>query len=672
MIEKRKSTVTYIINSEGEREEKQMTDHRVFSGYTEKIDEQRKTWYEQLAGKRLEWEDLAAARSTNEILGKMESVPLYQYLVNYLLYVWERGENHEIRYDQMISDLTDRVADAFKRNGMPEEKCAKAHVRDMLTTEWNREWDSFERAAGSRIFELGLGLGLPADDVEQLLQKAVRRAGFNYYDPEELIVYCALKFCGKDHYRCARAMLRDYRQAVPLRGKERTARFENTSEVRDQMLEMLEGSVEDGRLYSTDTYEPGTLNPGLAAFFSRHKAALPEVRTAAVVFEELLEKFIEAHRKDILDFKSTDRGSEEYAKAVLKVEYDAGRELELPAGTTFYALKGKEKRRVGFVLENAVVLPGREDVEVEIPVKGTEPQIICLAKKTTPGYVGKLVEMIPEERALKAGVMRAYTSSTLKYTGNPGEKQLAKGTICAVCSPGTVLPAGTLFTHEEFSYAADTECRAAVSADIPVRSEHPCRKGEKIAETGEIRYMDNPPEGILSVTNGKPVSRKEQTEKISKELFRDFLYVKDAERLGADERQIDRTLLGHWFTETEITSVRFSNIRKQADEKSKMTRAKMERPEVRRCDIITMAFLNFCADTDDDGEEYLIEAEPEAVYQDFLLYVNPLLRKCGMMPFYLQNPYEYLLAYLIQTDTPVDSLRNMWKIVNAGKEETDD
>ena len=29
-------------------------------------------------------------------------------------------------------------------------------------------------------------------------------------------------------------------------------------------------------------------------------------------------------------------------------------------------------------------------------------------------------------------------------------------------------------------------------------------------------------------------------------------------------------------------------------------------------------------------------------------------------------------AYLIQTDTPVDSLRNMWKIVNAGKEETDD
>lgn len=43
-----------------------------------------------------------------------------------------------------------------------------------------------------------------------------------------------------------------------------------------------------------------------------------------------------------------------------------------------------------------------------------------------------------------------------------------------------------------------------------------------------------------------------------------------------------------------------------------------------------------------------------------------------MMPFYLQNPYEYLLAYLIQTDTPVDSLRNMWKIVNAGKEETDD
>ena len=672
MIEKRKSTVTYIINSEGEREEKQMTDHRVFSGYTEKIDGQRKAWYEQLAGKRLEWEDLASAGSTNELLEKMESVPLYQYLVNYLLYAWEKGENQEIRYDQMISDLTDRVADAFKSNGMPEEKCAKAHVRDMLTTEWSREWDSFERAASSRVFELGLGLGLPADDVEQLLQKAVRRTGFNYYDPEELIIYCVLRFCTSDHYRCCQAMLRDYRAAVPLKGKEQSIWFEKTSEVRDQMLDMIEGTVEDGRLYSTDTYESGTLNPGLATFFSRHKAALPKVRTAAVEFEKLLEKFIESHRKDILDFKSTDRGSEEYAKAVLQVEYDAGREIRLPAGTTFYALKGKEKRRVGFVMENAALLPGREDIEVEIPVRGTEPQVICLAKKTTPGYVGKMTEMLPEEQALMAGVMRAYTSTTLKYTGNPGDKQTAKGTICAVCSPGTELPAGTLFTHDGFAYATETECRAAARADVSVRSEYPCRKGEKIAETGEIQYMDNPPEGILSVSNGKPVSRKEQTEKISKELFRDFLYVKDAERLGADERQIDRSLLGYWFTETEITSVRLSNIRKQADEKAKRNRTRLERSEVRRCDIITMAFLNFCADTDDEPDEYLIEADSEAVYQDFVRYVNPLLRKCGMMPFYLQNPYEYLLAYLIQTDTPVDSLRNMWKIVNAGKEETDD
>lgn len=102
-----------------------MTDHRVFSGYTEKIDEQRKAWYEQLAGKRLEWEELASAGSTNEVLGKLESVPLYQYLVNYLLYVWEKGENREIRYDQMISDLTDRVADAFKKNGMPEESARR-------------------------------------------------------------------------------------------------------------------------------------------------------------------------------------------------------------------------------------------------------------------------------------------------------------------------------------------------------------------------------------------------------------------------------------------------------------------------------------------------------------------------------------------------------------------
>ena len=104
-----------------------------------------------------------------------------------------------------------------------------------------------------------------------------------------------------------------------------------------------------------------------------------------------------------------------------------------------------------------------------------------------------------------------------------------------------------------------------------------------------------------------------------------------------------------------------------------MERKKMQHSEVRRCDIITLVFLNFCMDEDFQPiEEQVMEENAEYVYQDFVLEVNKYLRKCGMMPFYLQNPYECLLAYLIQTDSPAESLRNMWKIVSARKEGVDD
>lgn len=655
------------------RKEKQMAGGRVFSGYTKAIDEERESWYRELAGEKMEWEDLAASKTTNDLLRKFYFVPLYEYLTKYLLYVWEGRTEKEKVCGGTVDELVNHVRLVFRQNGMPEEKCSQTHIREMLTTEWNRTWDGFDRAAASRIFELGLGLGLPAEDVESLLQKAVKRAGFNYYNPEELMVYCALRFSSKEHYRCWQALLRDYSKVIPEGGGAQKVYHGSTADVRDRMQEGLERSAAGAGLYSTEECEPGTMNPELERFFAWHKSAVPDSRTAAVVFTELMEQFTGDHAQDILDFKRADRSTEEFAETVLKVEYDAQCEISLPAGSVFYALKGREKRKVCFVLEEDMVLPHRETVEAVIPVEGTETYAVCLSKKSTPGYAGKGVPMRPEQSALNAGVFSACTATTLKYTGRAGEMRRAGGDICAVCCPGTEIPAGTVFSIGTYSYRTLEHCRAAAFGDVRVRSVSPSREGRIIAETGEVRYMEHKPEGILAVSNRKPVRRKKTTDKITKELFRDFLYVKDAQRLGASERRIDGNLLGQWFMETEITSVRFSNIQKQAGGAKTLKRNIMENSEVRRCDIITLAFLNFCMDTDEQPvEEYVMEADPEAVYQDFVVYVNRYLRRCGMMPFYLQNPYECMLAYLIQTDTPVDSLRNMWKIANAGKESSDD
>ena len=650
-----------------------MADSRVFSGYTQTIEDKMAKWYEGLAGEKMEWEELAAAESTNDLLRKLKTVPLYQYIVNYLLYMWEGREEKVHICEETVEELTAHVTETFRSNGMPEKKCTYAHIREMLTTEWSRSWDSFDRAASGRIFELGLGLGLPVGDVEELLQKAVKRAGFNYYNSEELLVYCTLRFCEKNHYRCFQALMRDYGNIEPSEQKREKVHFNSTEEVRDQMTELLEHSMSGSEVYSSEECIPGTLNPELKKFFARYKAAVPQTRTASVIFMELFRQFTEVHEQEILDFKRMDRSTEEYAEAVLKVEYDAQREIHLPEGTVFYAVKGRERRHIQFILENETLLPRMETVEVRIPVQGTEAYKISLAKKKTPGYAGKGEELFPDQVAVRAGVISAYTASTLKYTGQVGEMRRAAGEIYAVCRPGTDIPAGTKFRIDNYTYETPKSVTANASGEVTVRSMAPSKEGAVIAETGEIRYIDNAVDGILVVYNEKPAKRKKTTEKITKELFRDFLYVKDAQRLDASERQIDGTLIGSWFTETEITSKRFSDIQRQADGTKQQKKNGMVNPEVRRCDIITMAFLNFCMDSDyQPYEECVMENDTEAVYKDFLIYVNGYLRKCGMMPFYLQNPYECMLAYLMQTDTPVDSLRNMWKIVNAGKEGADD
>ena len=242
-----------------------MNYQRVFSGNTELIDGQREEWYKSLKGERIEWEDLAAAHSTGELLEQLDTVPLYEYIVNYLRCIWEDAGKDTV-YENVIRLLTERISQEFSKNGMPEEKCRPSHIREMLTTEWSREWDNFENAASRRIFELALGLQLPAQDVEQLLQKAVKRAGFNYYDPEELFVWCALQFAPGRCYLCFEALMRDYKMIAPAKEKKEKRNFANTAEVRDQLEDVIRSNI-GGRLYSSEECEPGTMDPAFEIFY---------------------------------------------------------------------------------------------------------------------------------------------------------------------------------------------------------------------------------------------------------------------------------------------------------------------------------------------------------------------------------------------------------------------
>ena len=62
------------------------------------------------------------------------------------------------------------------------------------------------------------------------------------------------------------------------------------------------------------------------------------------------------------------------------MEYDAQQEIVLPAGAIFYAVRGRKKQKVSFVLEKETILPVQENVNVVISVQGTEKYEVCLAK----------------------------------------------------------------------------------------------------------------------------------------------------------------------------------------------------------------------------------------------------------------------------------------------------
>lgn len=86
--------------------------------------------------------------------------------------------------------------------------------------------------------------------------------------------------------------------------------------------------------------------------------------------------------------------------------------------------------------------------------------------------------MIPDEAALRAGVLFANTATTLRYTGKPGEMRYAEGEICAVCRPGAEIPEGTAFYIDNYTYKILKNCTANASEEIKVRSTDPSRECE--------------------------------------------------------------------------------------------------------------------------------------------------------------------------------------------------
>lgn len=637
----------------------------VFSGETKLINDVRFSdkWYPDFDEKRVDWDDLIESKTVREFIGSMKFIPLYQYITNYLYFWFYKKQPEGEITSAMLDELIAKTAAEFRKNKMPAAKCKESHIREMLTTEWSREWDNFENASTDRIFELALGLNLPIEDVEELLQKAVKRAGFNYHDSEELLTYCVIRYQKEDRFQCLKALQRDYKVLEKIEDQEEIEVRSETIEVRNELESMMEGEI-----YASNDYQLAKLNPGLKYFLEKYKADEISARTAARVFDDLYQKIIGRCADEILTYKKSNRASENdsCAETTLRVTYDAEKEVIIPKDTIFYAKRNERLYGtvyVEFCTIKEEKLPACDYVEIRIPIRGCKQHLIEKDKKQIPCYIKKQEALSLKNPEEITGLKEIFTETTVKYSGKVGQLGYAEGVLVAKAVPGTEIPEGTVFCYGAWEYASTEDVMTEATWDIEVESVTSYNAGAFVTDTNTIVYMKKQLDGILDVTNPKPVKMREITNTISKEVFREYLYGHNLVDLQRGEEKEMEPLLGRWFTETEITSVRLSKIQKQLEAERK---SDMQKNEVRRCDIITLAFLYFCCnftEEDFDGSEECLRA----VYNDFLDVVDTCLEECRMMPFYLANPYERLLAYLLVTDTPVDSLRNMWIIVNAGR-----
>ncbi len=639
---------------------------KVQSGETEVINKKSfgTSWYGGFHDEDvMEWEDFVELPSVRAFLERLDFVPLYKYLVNYTYYWFYKKQLQGEASDEIVNDLVRKTVGEFKKNKMPSAKCKPSYVREMLTTEWSRTWDNFEKSSTERVFDLAFGLNLPVEDVSELLQKAVKRADFNYYDVEELLTYCVLSFQDGNRYPCFQALRKDFEKIEAADGQYTETR-KNTEAVGRALRAGMKNS---GKIYKDDTFEFENLNENLKFFLAQCKAEVISGRTAARVFQELYNEVVEKYRETILEFKKVYRTSEEFAKTTLEITYDARQEIALPANTIFYAKKENQKEAYCIEFQNPkeTVLPRQNASDVMIPIQSMDGVVVEKDNKRPACYIGggkKLTLQSPETFALSD----IKTDRALKYDKADGTVY-ARGYAKAKALPGTMIPKGTVFLFEEKQCQSteDVEVKARAVATVDVVCTTPNEPGKKVTEKETITYMKQKIGGIYSITNPKAVEIKEVTDSISKELFREYLYRHNAEDIMAAQNEDVENLLGIWFTETEITSVRFSKIQAQEKvQKKKQAANGMRKNEVRRVDIITLAFMLFCDEILEEERDGSVDSLV-GIYQDFVQKVNSYLTECRMMPFYLANPYECFLAFLLKTDEPVDSLRITWEIVRA-------
>lgn len=672
----------------------------ITSGYTKEFSASLPQWYrrEDTADQIQGWDELMEQKDTYALLRRLQPVPFYRYILRYLVAAhsadlkraaksggidtdkkdWEnayalavfREIEENPKRKPLLKAVAQLVMNDFAANGCaPEDKTDTVYGSLTEDTLWNldgvRKTLSAKTIQDGKFFALALGLNMSLVDTELFLRKVLLRGSLDLRQPEEMLLYLALKVVPTDKRGFYQAALEKFRTIKAQKPQETAP----TGTVFCQSMTQAAVSAIESKHITFD-WKSQEFQTFLAEYKALQTAEVQ--RSATRRFLELVSRFKSLCGAEIADQSTAKFAEVEQAEGQLRITFRHGTDLTVPKGTVFTG-KAKSKPYECAATETVTAkLPPLAEVVIPVAYRGQGSGAV--AAHTTFACQLEALSGIENHSKLKPN----------KATGQ------ITGKLFARCVWGAEIPAGTVFAAGEEEYASTEAISVQPWVLVPVRS---LRENEDIPRDTITQVQKSFPtaKNITGITHGKMTCHREDAIQEKKQqkgqeipegdicpdyrlcgyLYapaegRNFLEPHSAHRSAATLIGLQEATgpsahdlaqaLGQILEGTALTPTRFTLLRKQAG------------TTVKRNEVLTLAFLieMYRAEfrwekADPDGEENWAESCWELI-SGVLQRVNEALSACSFHEVYLPNPYDCLLVYLFTCCEPLSAFRNLWGI----------
>lgn len=609
----------------------------VMSGFTKEFGDLNSRNYGKIKD-ALEWEDLASIRQTSELLEQLQDIPLYWYKMSYLVYIyreklkgekaqelierWDNGTEFKKEFftyigkaakkelkRSMYSDsdyekLIHMILDCLKEDRdifYPHGKVSDGLIFDT----WSQEQKNLDS-----LFHLALIVNMSEETFEEFLKKGMRRSGFNFYNPDEVIMYCVLKYgeagIKKESYLALKAFYSELEASAS--GNRYKYSLEIQKKIDDKLRDM------DGyRLFRDMSCKE--ISPEVKELLQTLKNSEPDSRTILEVYQDLKEKAIFRNGWDILSYDQQTDMLQNCAKGKLQITYD-GKKVTIPKQTEFYFWEkrpgangdGEEKYKVRFITTEKKIFPEKPGISVgEVEVES----------------------LTPESTFDKNGEKIVVPSNTIFSQADgkelPGILEITNGTRRIKAVQESVKLSMLKIDNSKlfrflYSEVDDPRDDGSVRSSMVLVGNSRKRIHVKKELLGKW---------FLDTKFGKPSTRT-RNEKVSREIY---------------------------ISRSNILTLAFLAFLGDApvDDKAYREELNSKNASIHEDSI---AYYTMQYSKKNGGKK----PESQDIYDYFTDQADKVLEECKMQPFDLANPYDCLLAYLLLSDEPINVLRQLWRI----------